>query len=97
MKQLSILGSTGSIGTNVLKIVEMFPQRFAVKALTAKHNVVLLANQIERFHPEIAVVFDRERVIELKGILSPYNGTRKYSSVLMDTKRLQHMTTWTWS
>ena len=76
MKQLSILGSTGSIGTNVLKIVEMFPQRFEVKALAAKHNVELLANQIERFHPEIAVVFDRERAIELKGILPPYNGTQ---------------------
>lgn len=76
MKQLSILGSTGSIGTNVLKIVEMFPQRFEVKALAAKHNVELLANQIERFHPEIAAVFDRERAIELKGILPPYNGTQ---------------------
>ena len=36
MKRLSILGSTGSIGTNVLNIVAMFPQKFDVKVLAAK-------------------------------------------------------------
>ena len=58
MKYLSILGSTGSIGRNALKIVEMFPERFAVKALAAKKDTELLARQIELFEPEIAVVFD---------------------------------------
>jgi 1-deoxy-D-xylulose-5-phosphate reductoisomerase len=71
MKRLSILGSTGSIGTNVLNIVEMFPQKFEVKALAAKKNVTLLARQIERFHPEVAVVFDDERAQALKNNLSP--------------------------
>ncbi|MBW1758935.1 MAG: 1-deoxy-D-xylulose-5-phosphate reductoisomerase, partial [Deltaproteobacteria bacterium] len=58
MKYLSILGSTGSIGRNALKIVEMFPERFAVKALAAKKNIELLAGQIEQFRPEIVAVFD---------------------------------------
>ena len=48
MKHLSILGSTGSIGCNVLNIVEKFPQEFTVDALAAKGNVALLARQIEK-------------------------------------------------
>jgi len=69
MKNLSILGSTGSIGRNTLKIVEMFRDRFEVKALAAANNVELLARQIETFHPEIAVVFDENRALELKNML----------------------------
>lgn len=71
MKRLSILGSTGSIGRNTLKIVEKFPERFAVKALAGKDNVELLAGQIKKFCPEIAVVFDETRARELKNILQP--------------------------
>jgi 1-deoxy-D-xylulose-5-phosphate reductoisomerase len=66
MKYLSILGSTGSIGRNTLSIVKMFPERFAVSALAAKENVALLAEQIVQFSPEIAVVFDEQRAVELK-------------------------------
>jgi 1-deoxy-D-xylulose-5-phosphate reductoisomerase len=69
MKHLSILGSTGSIGTNVLNIVAMFPQKFDVKALAAKKNIRLLARQIEAFHPEVAAVFDENRAQELKDCL----------------------------
>ena len=69
MKQLCILGSTGSIGRNTLGIVEMFPDRFRVRALAAKTNVVLLSEQIARFKPDMAVVFDEERACELKRII----------------------------
>ena len=71
MKRLSILGSTGSIGTNVLNIVAMFPQKFDVKVLAAKKNVSLLARQIEQFHPELVAVFDEKRAQELKDCLPP--------------------------
>jgi len=74
MKNLSILGSTGSIGRNTLKIVEMFRDRFEVKALAAANNVELLARQIEAFHPEIAVVFDENRALELKNVLPAGTG-----------------------
>jgi 1-deoxy-D-xylulose-5-phosphate reductoisomerase len=74
MKNLSILGSTGSIGCNALEIVEMFPDRFSVKALTAKNNTTLLASQVERFSPEIVVVFDETRALELKSMLSSKTG-----------------------
>jgi 1-deoxy-D-xylulose-5-phosphate reductoisomerase len=65
LKNLTILGSTGSIGSNALKIVEMFPERFAVKALTAKQNISKLAEQIIQFRPELAVVFDAAGAHEL--------------------------------
>jgi 1-deoxy-D-xylulose-5-phosphate reductoisomerase len=58
MKSLVILGATGSIGRNALKIAARFPDRFAVKVLTAKNNVDRLAGQIQAFEPEAAVVYD---------------------------------------
>lgn len=66
MKHLTILGSTGSIGKNVLDIVSRFPEAYSVKALAAATNVALLAEQIERFHPEIAVVLDEKYAEALK-------------------------------
>ncbi|MBU0994761.1 MAG: 1-deoxy-D-xylulose-5-phosphate reductoisomerase [Proteobacteria bacterium] len=71
MKSLSILGSTGSIGQNTLKIVEMFPDRFSVKALAAGHNIDLLSAQVKKFLPEIAVVFDENVARSLKKKLGP--------------------------
>ena len=75
MKRLSILGSTGSIGCNVLNIVAMFPQHFEVKAIAAKKNVTLLASQIEQFNPDVAVVFDENWAQELKNLLPPGTDT----------------------
>jgi 1-deoxy-D-xylulose-5-phosphate reductoisomerase len=69
MKNLSVLGSTGSIGCNVLNIVEMFPHDFAVRVLAAKNNVALLARQIEQFNPALAVVYDKTRAGELKELV----------------------------
>ena len=73
MKQLSILGSTGSIGRNTLNIVKMFPQHFSVTALAAKRNVTLLAEQIERFAMEVAVVFDENAARDLNAQLPANN------------------------
>ena len=69
MKYLSVLGSTGSIGCNVLNIVEMFPRDLAVNVLAAKTNVDMLARQIEQFHPALAVVYDEERARALKALV----------------------------
>jgi 1-deoxy-D-xylulose-5-phosphate reductoisomerase len=74
MKNLSILGSTGSIGCNALEIVNMFPDRFTVKALAAKDNVSVLADQISRFRPEIAVVFDEAAAALLKSAVPEGTG-----------------------
>jgi len=69
MKCLSVLGSTGSIGRNVLEIAAKFPQELAVRALAAKSNVALLARQIVQFHPALAVVFDEKRARQLKDLI----------------------------
>jgi 1-deoxy-D-xylulose-5-phosphate reductoisomerase len=56
MKSLCILGSTGSIGTNVLRVVAGLPDRFRVAALSAGRNLEVLAQQILQFDPDMAVV-----------------------------------------
>jgi 1-deoxy-D-xylulose-5-phosphate reductoisomerase len=66
MKSLTILGSTGSIGRNTLNIAARFPEEFAIKALTAKSNLDLLAEQIRKFQPDVAVVYDGSSANELK-------------------------------
>ena len=53
MKGLAILGSTGSVGTNVLRIVDAFPERFAVVGLSAGANVEKLAEQVARYRPRV--------------------------------------------
>lgn len=56
MKNLTILGSTGSIGVNTLQIVEAFPERYRVVALSAGNNIDLLLKQVESFQPKIVAV-----------------------------------------
>ena len=66
MKQLSILGSTGSIGVSTLEIVAANPERFRVVALTAGRNLELFARQIRQFSPRIAAVASQKHVPQLK-------------------------------
>jgi 1-deoxy-D-xylulose-5-phosphate reductoisomerase len=56
MKGLSILGSTGSVGTNVLRVVDAFPNRFRVVGLAGGANVSELAKQIARHRPAVVSV-----------------------------------------
>src|SRR6266571_9059898 len=56
MKGLSILGSTGSVGTNVLRIVDAFPGRFDVVGLAGGANVERLAEQVARHRPRVVSV-----------------------------------------
>lgn len=65
MKVLSILGSTGSIGTSTLDVVRHFPDRFQVVALAAGRNLELLARQVEEFRPQLVAVADEERALTL--------------------------------
>ena len=58
MKNIAILGSTGSIGTQTLDVVARFPDRFNIIALVAHRNVDLLKDQIKKFQPEFVVVSD---------------------------------------
>ncbi len=66
MKYISVLGSTGSIGKNVLNVVDQFPEKFGIKALAAATNIDLLLTQINRFRPEIAVALNENYATRLK-------------------------------
>ena len=61
MKNIALLGSTGSIGTQTLDIVKRFPDRFKIISLVAHQNVQLLRVQIEEFQPEFVVVSDEKK------------------------------------
>lgn len=65
-KRLTILGSTGSVGRNVLRVVDQFPERFSVAGLAAGRNVGLLAEQVMRFGPDVAVMLDEGLAGQLK-------------------------------
>ncbi|NLY70613.1 MAG: 1-deoxy-D-xylulose-5-phosphate reductoisomerase [Clostridiales bacterium] len=65
MKKISILGSTGSIGTQALDIISKNRDKFSVKALTCGKRVELLAKQIEAFRPELVCVEDEKDALEL--------------------------------
>ena len=69
MKNISLLGSTGSIGASTLDVVASHPTEFAVSALGGGRNINLLKEQIERFRPRVAAVIDEEHAVELRGIL----------------------------
>lgn len=67
-KNLTILGSTGSIGRQTLEVVEQLPVR--VVALTAGTNVERMAEQCRKFHPELAVMATEEAACELRSALN---------------------------
>jgi 1-deoxy-D-xylulose-5-phosphate reductoisomerase len=69
VKAISVLGSTGSIGTQTLEIVKDFPDRFRVVALTAGNNLDLLLEQILSYHPEVVALAEADRIGELRGRL----------------------------
>ena len=65
MKKITILGSTGSIGTQTLEVIAANPDRFCVTALTCGRNTALLAKQIAVFRPRLAVTERREDALAL--------------------------------
>lgn len=73
-RTLTILGSTGSIGTNTLDVVRQNRNRFHVFALVAGRNIELLAQQIQEFSPKVAVVQDAADVDRLRALLPKTEG-----------------------
>ena len=69
VKQVAILGSTGSIGVNTLDVIRAHPDRFKVVALTAAKQVDRLAEQCVEFKPSIAVVADADGAARLQKLL----------------------------
>jgi 1-deoxy-D-xylulose-5-phosphate reductoisomerase len=79
MKHLAVLGSTGSIGVNVLSVVRQFPERFRIAGLAAGTNVSLLAEQAVAFQPELLSVIDEYHAEKLAALLpEDYRGRIVY-------------------
>ena len=70
MKAITLLGSTGSIGTQTLDIVAQYPDRFRIVGLAAGRNIQMLAQQIRQFRPAIAAICQEEKLPELKSAIA---------------------------
>ncbi len=66
LKRISILGSTGSIGTSTLAVAEQFPERFKVTALAGGNNAALLEEQIRKFRPVVAAIMNDQAAGDLR-------------------------------
>lgn len=70
MKDIAILGSTGSIGQSSLQVVKNAPDRFRVRCLAVKKNIEQLQEQIRKFHPESVAVLDEVAASKLRKVLN---------------------------
>jgi len=73
MKRVAVLGSTGSIGTSTLSVVEAFPDRFQIVALAAGRNLELLRSQVARHNPQLVAV---ARADDAKTLAREFGHTR---------------------
>ncbi|MEE0911955.1 MAG: 1-deoxy-D-xylulose-5-phosphate reductoisomerase [Paludibacteraceae bacterium] len=85
-KQIAILGSTGSIGTQALEVIDENPDLFEVYALTANNNDKLLVEQARKYHPEIVVIANKEKYAYVKEALEDlpmkvFSGSESISDV----------------
>ena len=83
-KQIAILGSTGSIGTQALQVIEEQSDRYEVYAITANNRVELLIEQARKFQPEVVVIANEAKYEQLKDALSDlpikvYTGAQQYN------------------
>lgn len=88
-KQIAILGSTGSIGTQALQVIEEHPDRYEPYVLTANNRVDLLIEQARKFCPEVVVIANEARYADLKEALADlpikvYAGADAISQVVQE-------------
>ena len=69
-KQIAILGSTGSIGTQALQVIKEHPDQYEAYALTANNRVEDLINQAREFKPEVVVIANEDKYRQLKEALA---------------------------
>ena len=80
MKELAILGSTGSIGKNCLAIAKhLGKDAVRVVAIAARHNIKLLEEQAREFNPKLIAVYDLDQALELQKRI-PQEHTRHHTS-----------------
>jgi 1-deoxy-D-xylulose-5-phosphate reductoisomerase len=81
LKRLAVLGSTGSIGQNVLDVARQFPEKFQIVGLAAGRNLRLLAEQVRDFHPALVSVQDKSLAADLASLLASPNHTKIVSGI----------------
>ena len=89
MKNIAILGSTGSIGLNALRVIESNPDKYRVVALAAGRNIDLLIRQIERFRPMVVAISEDGLAAALEDRMNDHSGTK----VLSGTEGCIHVAT----
>lgn len=70
IKRIAIFGSTGSIGTQALEVIEANPDKFSAEVLTAHNNEELLIEQALKFNPNIVVIGDEKKYLKVKEALA---------------------------
>jgi 1-deoxy-D-xylulose-5-phosphate reductoisomerase len=78
-KQIAILGSTGSIGTQALEVIAEHADLYEVYCLTANNKVELLAQQAHQFKPAAIVIANEQRYDELKSLMSDLSDVKVYA------------------
>lgn len=78
-KQIAILGSTGSIGTQALQVIDEHPDLFEAYCLTANNRVKELAEQARRYNPAAVVIANEDKYDELKSLLSDMPDIKVYA------------------
>jgi len=78
-RQIAILGSTGSIGTQALQVIDEHADLYEVYCLTANNKVELLAEQAHKFHPAAIVIANEQRYDELKQLMSDQPDIKVYA------------------
>ncbi len=73
-KKIAILGSTGSIGTNALRVIEALGPEYEVIALTAHTNTEMLAEQVRQFKPKFVGLTNPQKADNLRDRLGDYDG-----------------------
>lgn len=89
MKNLALLGSTGSIGRQVLDVVSRLPDRLKVVSIAANRNVELLADQVRKFEPSVVSVGTEEHARQLSDLL----GNAKPPAIYSGAKGLETVAT----
>ncbi|MBN2059965.1 MAG: 1-deoxy-D-xylulose-5-phosphate reductoisomerase [Deltaproteobacteria bacterium] len=87
MKRITILGSTGSIGTSSLKVIESNPEEYRVVALAAGSNIRLLSEQIKKYRPDVVAVLEKDAADVLKNLFSGTSGPK----ILYGTEGFSHV------
>ena len=87
MKNIAILGSTGSIGQQALEVIENNPEQFSVEVLTAYNNFGLLITQAKKFHPNVVVIGNEDKYEIVRDSLANegikvYTGTAALNQVV---------------